>query len=105
MATTYTTEQGDTFDGIAFKLYGNEGYMKDLIEANWRYADTLIFSAGVELTVPEEEISSVSTTAPFWRTESSSEDSEYYEYEEEPDDEEESEDLTDYESEDDDEGV
>ena len=40
---TYVTTQGDTFDGIAFKLYGNERYMKDLIEANWRQAETLVF--------------------------------------------------------------
>lgn len=51
--STYTTIQGDTWDGIAYKLYGDEKYMKNLIEANWLYTDVLVFSAGVELTVPE----------------------------------------------------
>ncbi len=52
---TYTTIQGDTFDGIAFKLYGEEKYMKELIEANLDYADVLLFSANIELTVPQVE--------------------------------------------------
>ena len=34
MASTYTTIQGDTWDLIAYKLYGEEKYMKNLIEAN-----------------------------------------------------------------------
>lgn len=93
---TYTTTQGDTFDGIAFKLYGDEGYMKDLIEANWKHADTLLFSAGVVLTVPEVQSSTTSENAPFWRD---SEDTDGALYESEDT----SEDLTDEESEDDEE--
>ena len=37
MASTYTTIQGDTWDLIAYKLYGEEKYMKNLIEANEEY--------------------------------------------------------------------
>ena len=62
----YTTIQGDTWDGIAYKLYGDEKHMKELIEANWPVVDTLVFSAGVELNVPDlpEESSS---DLPIWR--------------------------------------
>lgn len=64
--STYTTIQGDTWDGIAYKLYGDEKHMKELIEANWPVVDTLVFSAGVELKVPDlpEERSS---DLPIWR--------------------------------------
>ena len=62
----YTTIQGDVWDLIAYKLYGDEKYMKNLIEANWKYIDTVVFSSGTVLNVPdipEEEIDGV----PFWR--------------------------------------
>ena len=62
---TYKTIQGDTFDGIAFKLWGEEKYMKALIQANLDYADVLIFSPNVELVVPEVE--EESDPLPFWR--------------------------------------
>lgn len=67
MASTYTTVQGDTWDLIAYKLYGEEKYMKYLIEANWPLLDVLIFSSGMVLTVPDfpEEANG---DAPFWRS-------------------------------------
>lgn len=74
MSSTYTTIQGDTWDGIAYKLYGDEKYMKNLIEANWLYADTMVFSAGVELTVPEiSDEEKDDDNLPIWRQSSSSE--------------------------------
>lgn len=76
MANTYTTIQGDTWDLIAYKMYGAEKYMKYLIEANWPLLDVLIFSSGTVLTVPElpEE---ADEDAPFWRTDTD-EDEETY---------------------------
>lgn len=68
MGKAYKTIQGDTWDSIAYQLYGNERYMKQLIEANWDYSDVLVFSADVELTVPEipqDEDSDL----PFWKRE------------------------------------
>jgi phage tail protein X len=62
----YTTIQGDVWDSIAWKLYGDEKYMKNLIEANWDYIDVVVFSSGTVLNVPDipdEEIDGV----PFWR--------------------------------------
>ncbi|HJB94857.1 MAG TPA: tail protein X [Candidatus Mediterraneibacter intestinigallinarum] len=66
MAGTYNTIQGDTWDLIAYKLFGSEKYMKNLIEANWPLLDVLIFPSGIELTVPdlpEEQDDDL----PFWR--------------------------------------
>lgn len=76
MASTYTTVQGDTWDLIAYKLYGEEKYMKYLIEANWPLLDVLIFSSGTVLTVPElpEE---ANEDVPFWRSDAD-EDEEIY---------------------------
>ena len=66
MAKTYTTIQGDTWDLIAYKVYGEEKYMRYLLEANWPLIDTLVFSAGTVVTIPDlpEE---PDEDAPFWR--------------------------------------
>lgn len=70
---TYMTVQGDTWDLISYKLFGDEKYMRYLIEANWDYADVLVFSSGTVLTVPdlpnepEEDL-------PFWREDDNEDD-------------------------------
>ena len=66
MAGIYTTMQGDTWDLIAYKLYGEEKYMKYLIEANWQMLDVLIFSSGTVLTVPDIQ-EEKDDEGPFWR--------------------------------------
>lgn len=50
---TITTLQGDAWDSIAYRLWGEERHMDRLVAANPDLADVLIFSAGVRLTVPE----------------------------------------------------
>ena len=50
---TYTTRQGDTWDSIAHAVYGDEGYMQDMIRLNWQYIDTLTFDGGVSLEMPD----------------------------------------------------
>lgn len=50
---SHTTIQGDTWDGIAFRLWGREHLMSALIQANPDHADALIFPAGIILTVPD----------------------------------------------------
>lgn len=66
MSSTYTTITGDTWDLIAYKVYGNESYMTTLLEANQNYLDTIIFKGGIELTCPDIETETVESTAP-WR--------------------------------------
>ncbi len=63
----YETIQGDTFDGIAFKVYGEEKYMKEIIQANPDYADVLVFSPNVKLTLPAVEEGMDVEDLPFWR--------------------------------------
>ena len=100
MANVYVTAQGDTFDSIAYWLYGDEKYMKDLIECNWDYADVLVFGPDITLYIPEVDLDEEDDEdMPFWRDEDeddeeTSED-DYYEYDEDTGDE----DLTDEESE------
>jgi phage tail protein X len=50
--SSYTTTQGDTWDTIAFIVYGDELQMHWLIEANPQHRATVIFPAGVVLTIP-----------------------------------------------------
>ena len=50
---TYTTIQGDCWDLIAFKIYGEEKYMKLLAEANLSLLDYLIFPPGTVINVPD----------------------------------------------------
>jgi phage tail protein X len=53
MAKTYTTIQGDMWDGIAKKTLNSEYYMSDLIEANPEYKTIVIFPANIALTIPD----------------------------------------------------
>lgn len=66
---TYTTVQGDTFDSIAFKLFGDEKFIKELMEVNTDYLTTIIFSSGVVLNVPKINVTSNTSNAkiPPWR--------------------------------------
>lgn len=70
---TYTTVLGDTWDMIAFKIYGKEKYAKELIEANLNHIETVIFSAGIELSVPDIDTESDVSSLPPWKVGSTSE--------------------------------
>jgi phage tail protein X len=50
---TYTTVLGDTWDMIAFKIWGNEKYARELIEVNLEYVAIIVFSDGIILNIPE----------------------------------------------------
>ena len=65
----YRTQQGDTFDLIALRMYPNLGAEKltdILIEANPGHVQTVIFSGGVELNIPDVDIPAV-TSLPAWK--------------------------------------
>lgn len=62
----YSTKQYDTFDKIAYEIYGDESVASYLIDANPEYSDVIIFNAGVQLYLPKLE--SVGTsTLPQWK--------------------------------------
>lgn len=64
---TYTTIQGDMWDGISHKLYGDEKYMDVLIAANPEYRYIYTFSAGIVLKVPEIEERISADSLPPWK--------------------------------------
>lgn len=63
---TYTTIQGDTWDMISFKVYGDEHHIDKLIQANTAYIHKVIFPANVILTIPTLDIP-VTTQLPPWK--------------------------------------
>ena len=65
----YRTQQGDSWDIIAKRLFGSEMYMGALIEANFEYRKIVIFSSGVVLNVPEIDTNKVKITddLPIWK--------------------------------------
>ncbi|WP_081487119.1 tail protein X [Paenibacillus riograndensis] len=64
----YRTVQGDTWDGIAFKLYGDVQFMTLLLNANPTQADVSIFSGNIVLKVPNLP-SELTNSLPPWRRE------------------------------------
>lgn len=74
---TYTTIQGDTWDMIAFRLFGEESRMKELAEANRQHMDTLVFGSGTVLSVPDIE-EARDYEVPFWREDDPSDDAEAF---------------------------
>lgn len=65
---TVTTRQGDTFDILSKRLYGDEHYMHVLINANIQHRKTVIFPYGVVLNVPEVDTTAADTIdLPPWK--------------------------------------
>lgn len=52
-AKIYRAIQNDSFDAIAFRLWGDERYMKKIMDANPDYMDVLLFEPGVALKIPD----------------------------------------------------
>lgn len=63
----YITATGDTFDTIAYSVYGNAELIKPIIEANPDYSDVVVFDYGTRLTIPDIETTDDSTYLPPWR--------------------------------------
>jgi len=62
----YSTISGDMWDLIAFKTMGSEYHKDKLMNANRRHRAVYIFSAGVELVVPDVPVVSGAGLPP-WR--------------------------------------
>lgn len=67
MAKSYTTIQGDTWDNIAFKVYGGEKHADYLMANNYHYLDVLVFPDGTVLNTPYMP-EKVGKNLPSWRT-------------------------------------
>ncbi len=71
MVKTYRTQQGDTWDLIAYRLYplvGREMCMDRLLAENEQYREVVVFSAGAVLAVPDIKIPAVVNLPPWKRT-------------------------------------
>lgn len=74
---TYTTRQGETWDNIALKVYGEERHADFLMQNNYAFLDILVFSAGTVLNtpaLPEDRDGDL----PPWRTDTETGDVDPY---------------------------
>lgn len=69
MSKTYVTKQGDMFDSIAFAQLGSTNFTDALMKENQQYHADYIFSAGIELTLPDVSSYVQSDAIPPWRRE------------------------------------
>lgn len=53
----YICSAGETFDTVALKVYGDERYAAQLLEANPLLVSQLIFDGGEEVLLPVVEVS------------------------------------------------
>jgi len=69
----YETVQGETWDQIAYNVYGDERLAGFLMEENYDLLDILVFSAGTLVYVPEIEEEETEEEPP-WINEDDEED-------------------------------
>lgn len=69
MENTYTTHLGDTWDLIAYRVYGNVNYTGWLMQNNYPHLDTFVFDAGVVLQIPPPPADDKTANTPIWRDE------------------------------------
>lgn len=69
MAATTTSIQGDTWDTIAKRIYGDELKAQALMEAreNIRLLDIQVFPAGVVVATPDLTAETAQEDLPEWR--------------------------------------
>ena len=67
MSQTYTTKQGDMWDGIAYSQLGSTAHTSALMLANRKHLGIFLFPAGIVLQLPEVENSSTPISSPPWK--------------------------------------
>jgi hypothetical protein len=70
LADTYITTSGQTWDQIAYEVYGDEYQCGKLMDRNRDKLEYFVFSDGIVLQLPEQEelsADSVSSDYPTWR--------------------------------------
>lgn len=64
----YTTVLGDTWDSIAYRLFGDSKAYNSLLELNQEYSDIIIFSAGVKIKYQDKIlVKTYEENVPPWR--------------------------------------
>ena len=67
---TYSTIQGQTWDQIAYEIFGNEYMCGAIMDANRDKLGIFVFPAGISLNIPETEgegRQTVPSDYPSWR--------------------------------------
>lgn len=64
----YTCSQGDTWDSVAFKAYGDEFLFPQIMEENRDYADVVTFEGGEKIDIPDRLVVENSIIATPWET-------------------------------------
>lgn len=67
MPKIYTTVEGDSFDLIALRFYRSDRLASLIMQANPDHMSTLIFDAGVKLSIPDRNTDAKPATLPPWR--------------------------------------
>lgn len=63
----YCTVKGDTFDTIAYSVYGDTALVAPIMDANPAYIETAVFGPNVTLEIPKLEKTDDSIYLPPWR--------------------------------------
>lgn len=58
----YRCSAGESFDSVALQIYGDEKYAAELLCANVKYCEKMVFSGGEDLVLPVVEIAVDSDT-------------------------------------------
>lgn len=70
MSKTYTTISGQTWDQIAYEVYGDEYYCDRLMDSNRDKLEYFVFPDGIVLEVPDKNSlinTEVPSDYPVWR--------------------------------------
>lgn len=63
----YKAKTGDMWDGIAYKLYGDEKKSTDIMAVNPRLVDIIVFKGGEKINLPDNVASVDNSTLAPWR--------------------------------------
>lgn len=63
----YVAQQSDTYDLIAYDLYGDEFRASDIVSLNPEHAGTVVFDGGEVLKVPVYDAEPAADGAAPWR--------------------------------------
>lgn len=63
----HITKSGESFDLLALKYLDDETLASEIIKLNPQHCGTLIFDAGIELSIPEISDVAQPDTLPPWR--------------------------------------
>lgn len=64
----YVCSQGDTWDSIAYKAYGDEMIFPQIMEANRGMADVVMFDGGEIVDIPDRIIIENTIISRPWET-------------------------------------